>query len=72
MQVNNGEGIHITPVTMVVAGALWLVLFSLGAWNLVETVTNGKANGKAEQRLDSLDERVQDHEARIRTMERKP
>jgi hypothetical protein len=58
----NNTGLQITPLSMAVAGALWLVLFSLMAWNLAKTVELAQA-------MSNLPAQVQDHENRIRALE---
>lgn len=62
------DGLHITPLTMAALGLLWTVLAALITWNLLESVDNGKRL----ERLADVKERVDDHEARIRVLERVP
>lgn len=56
------QGLHITPLTMAVVGALWLVLFALISWTLAEVVYIGKA-------MNSVPSQIADHEERIRKLE---
>lgn len=65
MAIIKQDGYHITPLTMVVAGLLWAVLFALVAWNLTTTVSLAKA-------MNNLPDQVADHEQRLRVLERKP
>lgn len=59
------KGFQITPLVMAVCGVLWAVLFALMAWNLTTTVDMARS-------MNSLPQQVADHEARLRTLERKP
>jgi hypothetical protein len=52
--------------TIAIAMLLWSVLFSLIAWLLVETIQNGK---KLEY-LSTIERVQEDHETRIRQLER--
>lgn len=56
------DGLHITPLTLVVCGALWAIVVALMTWNLTMTVELVKnTNGVPAQ--------IADHEQRIRTLE---
>jgi hypothetical protein len=57
--------LQITPLTMAVASVLWAVLFALMAWNLTTTVSMARA-------MNNIPEQVQDHEQRIRVLEKTP
>jgi hypothetical protein len=59
------NGLQITPLTMAVASVLWAVLFALMAWNLTTTVSMARA-------MNNIPEQVQDHEQRIRVLEKTP
>ncbi len=65
MASSNDNGLHITPLTMAVCGALWAVLFALMAWNLTTTVSLART-------MNNLPEQVADHEQRLRALEHKP
>lgn len=62
---SSGDGLKITPLVMAICSALWLVLFSLMAWNLMTTVEMARA-------MNNIPAQVADHEQRIRDLERKP
>jgi len=56
------RGLHITPLTLVVTGALWAIVVALVTWNLTMTVELVKnTNGMPAQ--------IADHEQRIRALE---
>jgi hypothetical protein len=59
----SSTGLHITPLTLVVTGALWAIVVALVTWNLTMTVELVKnTNGVPAQ--------LADHEQRIRALER--
>lgn len=68
MSIDNRRGTEITPLVMTICGALWAVLFSLIAWNLHETVEMAKTLNA----VPAIQHEVDDHETRIRALERKP
>lgn len=62
---STSTGLHITPLTLIVCGALWAVVVALVTWNLTMTVELVKnTNGMPAQ--------IADHEQRIRVLERRP
>lgn len=64
MNINNSNGMQITPLVMAICGALWLVMFSLVAWNLSTTVELAKS-------MNNLPQQVHDLEQRTRALEAK-
>lgn len=59
------NGLQITPLVMAICSALWLVLFSLMAWNLHETVQMGRALSG----VPTMQKELDDHEDRLRKLE---
>lgn len=56
------DGFHITPLSLVVGGALWAIVVALVTWNLTMTVELVKnTNGVPAQ--------IADHEQRLRVLE---
>ena len=55
--------LHITPLTLVVSGALWAVVVALATWNLAMTVELVRS-------LNGVPSQIADHEQRIRVLER--
>jgi hypothetical protein len=56
------EGFHITPLTLIVCGALWAVVVALMSWNLSMTV-------ELVRNLNGVPTRLADHEQRLRNLE---
>lgn len=59
------DGLHITPLTLTVCGALWAVIVLLASWNLAMTV-------ELIRRMDGVPAQIADHEQRLRTLEQRP
>lgn len=56
------NGLHITPLTVIVCGALWAIVVALMTWNLTMTV-------ELVRNTNGVPARLEDHEQRIRSLE---
>lgn len=56
------NGLHITPLTVIVCGALWAIVVALMTWNLTMTV-------ELVRNTNGMPAQIADHEQRIRALE---
>lgn len=62
---NISNGLQITPLVVIVTGALWAIVVALLTWNLKTTV-------ELAGMMNNLPQQVADHEQRLRKLEQRP
>jgi len=61
-QSATNHGLQITPLSVLICGALWAIVVALLTWNLKTTV-------ELAQTMNALPGQVADHEQRLRALE---